>query len=275
MSSSLPLSESPSEMMDAIPPELIPNVDDLITEDDTPVDNIFSEKQQRLLTESLYSSWAGPGEGRPFVVLANVGLFYGMYEPPLVPDVMLSLDVRLPSDPLFKRNRSYFIWEYGKQPDVVIEVVSNQKGGELSDKMREYERIRILYYVVFDPFEELGRIPFRLYELHVGNYVQRADGWLEEIGLGLKLWQGAYEGVEAQWLRWSDRDGMLIPSGSERADQEHERADQEHERAEQEHQRAELERERAEQERERADQERERAERLAARLRELGIDAGS
>jgi Uma2 family endonuclease len=262
-------------MMDAIPPELIPNVDDLITEDDTPVDNIFSEKQQRLLTESLYSSWAGPGEGRPFVVLANVGLFYGMYEPPLVPDVMLSLDVRLPSDPLFKRNRSYFIWEYGKQPDVVIEVVSNQKGGELSDKMREYERIRILYYVVFDPFEELGRIPFRLYELHVGNYVQRADGWLEEIGLGLKLWQGAYEGVEAQWLRWSDRDGMLIPSGSERADQEHERADQEHERAEQEHQRAELERERAEQERERADQERERAERLAARLRELGIDAGS
>jgi len=246
MSSSLPLSESPSEMMDAIPPELIPNVDDLITEDDTPVDNIFSEKQQRLLTESLYSSWAGPGEGRPFVVLANVGLFYGMHEPPLVPDVMLGLDVRLPSDPWPKRHRSYFIWEYGKPPDVVIEVVSNRKGGELSEKMREYERIRILYYVVFDPLEELGRIPFRLYELQVGNYVQRADGWLEEIGLGLKLWHGVYEGMEAQWLRWIDREGMLIPTGSERADQEHERAEQEHERAE----------------------------RLAARLRELGIDAG-
>jgi hypothetical protein len=37
-------------------PDVIPNVDALITEDDTPVDNLPSEKQQRLLTEPLYSS---------------------------------------------------------------------------------------------------------------------------------------------------------------------------------------------------------------------------
>jgi len=36
-----------------LPPELWPEVEHLVTEDDTPVDNIFSEKQQRLLTESL------------------------------------------------------------------------------------------------------------------------------------------------------------------------------------------------------------------------------
>jgi len=252
MSTSLPLSQPPSEIAEGIPPELIPNVDDLITEDDTPVDNIFSEKLQRLLTESLYSSWAGPGEGRSFLALANVGLFYGMYEPPVVPDVMLAVDVRVPADLRQKRNRSYFVWEFGKPPDVVIEIVSNQKGGELSEKMREYQRIRVLYYVVFDPMEQLGRLPFRLYELQVGNYVQRADGWLEEVGLGLKTWQGGYEGMEDCWLRWYDREGALIPTGSERADLEHERADREHERAEREH---------------------ERAERLAARLRELGIDA--
>ena len=35
-------------------------MENLITEDDTPVDNILSEKQQRLLTEPLYSAWAGP-----------------------------------------------------------------------------------------------------------------------------------------------------------------------------------------------------------------------
>ncbi len=46
----------------------------------------------------------------------------------------------------------------------------------------------------------------------------------------------------------------------------------ERERAEQARQQAEQERERAQQERERAQQERERAERLAARLRELGLD---
>ena len=34
-------------------------------DDDTPVDNLPSEKQQRLLTEPLYSSCAGPGGGRP------------------------------------------------------------------------------------------------------------------------------------------------------------------------------------------------------------------
>jgi hypothetical protein len=36
-----------------------PDTSHLITEDDTPVDKLFSEKQQRLLTEPLYSSWPG------------------------------------------------------------------------------------------------------------------------------------------------------------------------------------------------------------------------
>ena len=40
------------------------DIESLVTEDDTPVDNMPSEKQQRLLTEPLYSSWAGPGAGR-------------------------------------------------------------------------------------------------------------------------------------------------------------------------------------------------------------------
>jgi hypothetical protein len=41
------------EELGPLPPELWPEVEHLVTEDDTPVDNIFSEKQQRLLTESL------------------------------------------------------------------------------------------------------------------------------------------------------------------------------------------------------------------------------
>ena len=94
-----------------LPPELIPCVDDLVTEDDTPVDNIYSEKQQRLLTEPLYSSWK---PDRLFVALANVGLFYAVRKPPLVPDALLSLDVETAADLKPKRNRSYFIWEFGK-----------------------------------------------------------------------------------------------------------------------------------------------------------------
>ena len=37
-------------------PEDYPNVEHLITEDDTPLDNLFVAKQQRLLVESLYGS---------------------------------------------------------------------------------------------------------------------------------------------------------------------------------------------------------------------------
>jgi hypothetical protein len=226
-----------------------------------------------------------------------------MHQPPLVPDVMLSLDVQAPPDLRPKQNRSYFVWEYGKPPDVVIEIVSNQKGGESGDKMKLYERIRVLYYAIFDPFEQLSKLPLRLYELQVGSYVERADVWLEKVGLGLKLWRGVYEEMEDQWLRWCDGEAVLIPTGAERAEQErqraeqeqqraeqerqraeqerqraeqeHQRAEQERQRAEQEHQRAEQERQRAEQEHQRAEQERQRAERLAARLRELGIDPNS
>lgn len=74
-----------------------PSLEDLVTEDDTPVDNMFSEKQQRLLTEPLYSSW---DPGRPFIAAANVGLFYAVRQPPLVPDAFLRFTIpRAPCSP--------------------------------------------------------------------------------------------------------------------------------------------------------------------------------
>jgi hypothetical protein len=42
----------------------MPDIQSLITDDDTPVDNLPSEKQPRLLTELLYSALAGPGSFR-------------------------------------------------------------------------------------------------------------------------------------------------------------------------------------------------------------------
>ena len=61
--------------------EIMTDIQCLITEDDTPVDNLPSEKQQRLLTEPLYSAWAGPGEGRTFLAAANVGIFAHLAQP--------------------------------------------------------------------------------------------------------------------------------------------------------------------------------------------------
>jgi hypothetical protein len=233
---------APPEVWD--PAVIAPHIDHIVTEDDTPVDSIFSEKQQRLLTEPLYSSWPGRGAGRVFMVAANDGVFAAIYQPPLVPDVFLSLDVRVQEDMWAKNHRSYFLWEYGKPPDVVIEIVSNQKGHEAGSKLRDYARIGVTYYVIFDPEEQLQGKRLRLYALREAKYVPLKGQWLPEVGLGLALWQGSFEGTDAAWLRWCDQAGAVIPTGAERAEQE----------------------------RERAEQERERAERLAARLRALGVD---
>jgi len=203
----------------------IPNIDDIEIEDGKPVDSQFIEKLLRLLTETLYSSWPGPGEGRTFKALANVGLFFQARQPPLVPDVMLSLDVPANVDLSRKENRSYFVWIVGKVPDVVIEVVSDRTGGELTHKLRDYARFGIPYYVVFDPLQRLGEEVLRVFELRGRTYVARESAWLADVGLGLVLWQGSYEGQEGHWLRWCDQQGKVIPTGRERADQAEQQAE--------------------------------------------------
>lgn len=74
-------------------PEIIdvpePDISHVITESDAPCVNLFTERQMRLLTDSLYTSWVGPGEDRTFVAMANVGLFFAPHEEPLVPDVLV------------------------------------------------------------------------------------------------------------------------------------------------------------------------------------------
>lgn len=220
----------PAVDTETVPPELMPNYDAIIIEDGKPVDSIVSEKQMRLLTEPLYTAWGGPGEGRPFIVLANVGLFYHPRLPALVPDVMLSLDVQVPQDMALKQNRSYFIWEYGKPPDVVIEIVSNREGGELDRKLQEYGRQGVAYYGVYDPHGYLLPTPLRLFGLRARTYTELEEATLPDVGLGLTLWTGVFEGLAGTWLRWTDPQGQLIPTGAERSEQERQRA----ERAEQE-----------------------------------------
>jgi hypothetical protein len=252
-----------------------PDVSAIVTEDDQPVDNFPSEKQARLLTEPLYSSWsgppvlpdegAGPGPRRPFLAAADVGLFAAVKDPPIVPDVFLSLDVALRDDWWEKKNRSYFFWEMGKPPEVVVEIVSNDEGDELGAKRRRYARMGIGHYVVYDPQQILGGPALRAFEMRGNLYVPMKRLFFESVGLGLTLWSGIYEDRRDTWLRWSLADGSVVPTGAERADAERERADAERARGD-------AERERADAERARADAERERAERLVARLRALGVD---
>jgi hypothetical protein len=129
------------------------------------------------------------------------------------------------------------VWEFGKAPDVVIEIVSNTRGAEKSTKRNEYARAGVAYYIIYDPLNNLAGDVLEVYELRAREYERRPDTWLPAIGLGVTLWEGIFEGRHDTWLRWCDREGMVIPTGAERAEIE-----------------------------------RQRVERLAAKLRELGVD---
>ncbi len=234
----------------------------LITEDDTPVDNLPSEKQQRLLVEPLYSSWQPQ---RSFLAAANVGIFWNVREQAIVPDMFLSLDVEVAADWWAQEHRSYFLWEFGKPPDVVVEIVSNRRGHERDSKLDTYARIGIRYYVIYDPQGFIQSTPLVVYEQEGGLYHLRPDARLEGVGLALTVWEGVFEGRFDRWLRWCTLEGTLIPTGAERAEIEHQRAQEALRLAEEEHRRA--------QEALRlAEEERRRAERLAARLRSLGLN---
>ncbi len=262
---------------------IVLDISHLVIEDDTPVDNFQSAQQQRLLVNALYSSEAVP---KPFIAEANVGLFYLLKGEPIVPDVLLSLNVQRAEDWTDRRNRSYFVWELGKVPDVCIEIVSNKEGDEvgLSPKSRQkgktltkkeiYARIGVPYYVVFDPLQQiqgetdLNHSLLRVWMVTGGRQVEVTTTsitevgqmvWLEGVELGLTLWHGAFEDdIPRLWLRWCDRTGQVLPTGAEGIKLEREQT--------------ELERERTKMERQRTEAEKARADRLAEKLRALGIN---
>ena len=157
-----------------------------------------------------------------------MGVFPAPRNPAIVPDVFLSLDVQVHENWWDKEHRSYLVWEFGKVPDLVVEIVSNQKGNEIGDKRKRYARMGIGYYVVSDPLRQVMRDELRVFRLSAGTY-ERQGGrpWFPELGLGMTLWEGEFEGVRSRWLRWTDAQGELIPTGKQRAEQQQQRAEQE------------------------------------------------
>jgi Uma2 family endonuclease len=205
---------------------LIPNIDHLITEDDTPVDNFASAKQQRLLTSTLYSTL-----DVVFLAEANVGIYHAVKSPPIVPDVFVSFDVEVPENWWEKQQRCYMLWNFGKPPEITIEIVSNTVGDELGKKLAIYENMRVSYYIVYDPSHKISPESLRIFELSGRRYHEISSHWLEQVNLGLILWDGEFEGRSDNWLRWCDGDKNILLTGDERANQEQQRANQERQRA--------------------------------------------
>lgn len=222
-------------------------------EDGKPADNIFSEKQMRLLTDPLYTSWNSEKNSN-FLATANVGIFTKLLEEPIVPDVLLSLNVKKPISRRKKEDKCYYLDKLGKAPEVVIEIVSNKDGNELGSKLDDYGKIGVKYYAIFDPYLQIQAEELSGYEYNRSIPRKMEETWFKKVGLGLRLWEGEYENEYGLWLRWCDYYGEAIPTGKELNR---------------------LEKEQTEIERQRAKKEKQRADMLAKKLRSMGIDPDS
>ncbi len=249
----------------------MPPSDTLIFDDGIPMDSPRHRSQMNLLIETLKMQWAGRND---FYTGGNMFVYFS-------PDQVKNEDYRGPDFFVVlgvdggPERKGWVVWEEGKGPDVVIELLSDTtEKFDKTGKKQIYESVLCApEYYWYHPFRgELAGFELKGGRYHPLPSDQQGRIVSPLLGLRLTRWTGKYDDIQATWLRWETLDGKLAPTRDEYAQQERERAKQERERAEQAEELAEQERERAEQAEERAEQERERAERLAAQLRALGVD---
>jgi len=210
--------------------------------------------------------------------IADMLMYYEKGNPKAVkvPDVMVIKGV----DKHIRRN--FKIWEE-KAPSVVFEITSKSTASEDIAKTGLYTSLGVKEYFLFDPLQEYieeNLMGFRMDMINCHPIPPDENGDLFSEELGLKLRQ------EGHLLRLIDpKTDRPVPSLDEAAlmaEEEFHRAEKESRRAEKESRRAEKESFRAEEESRRAAESEKRAEeearkvaRLAAKLREMGVDPES
>lgn len=225
----------------------LPTSAQLPCSDDTPVDNEDQNFLPNLLLFLLESIWANRNDwffGVDMGVYHTTGVSHLV---PVVPDGFLSLGVeRRKAD---KSRFSYVVWEEKNiVPKLVLEVVSKTPGDEYEGKINTYAQLGVLYYIIYNPlyWRRDQHQPFEVYKLIDGEYQLQIGEpfWLPEIGLGIGRGRYTSGTIVREVLYWYDETGTRYLTADEVAQAER-------------------------QQRELAEQQRER---LAAKLRELGID---
>jgi Uma2 family endonuclease len=239
----------------------LPTEDDLPYDDGEPMETPEHRKQMNILIESLETYW---GKSRSYFVGGNMFLHYN----PSIKNLHRGPDFFLVLNAKEKKRKSWVVWQEGMRfPDVIVELLSDStRKIDYTVKKELYEHVfKTGEYYLYDPISQ----EFTGYKL-VGNYYESVSPDSEN-----KIFSpttNLYLIVKDDWLRWITKEGILLPTPKELAEEEHKRAEQAYQWAEKERQKAEQEHQRAEQEHQRAEQERQRAERLAAQLRKLGIE---
>jgi Uma2 family endonuclease len=176
------------------------------------------------------------------------------------PDFFAVLDVPR------RERKSWVVWQEGKGPDVIIELLSESTAKfDKGEKKQVYQdQLRVPEYFWYDPFSgELAGFTLRdgVYE----PIAPDAQGRLvsQRLNLALVRWDGVYVGVPAKWLRWSTLDGDILLTSREH---EHQLSQQAQQQAEQAQQQAEQAQQQAEQAQQQAEQAQQQAADLEAKL---------
>jgi Uma2 family endonuclease len=192
--------------------EKLPTAKELPDSDETPVDNELQDLVPGLLKAILAIIWS---EKMDWFFGVDMGIYVHPEKSPIVPDGFLSIGVPRIIDQNLRL--SYVLWEEEKFPIMVLEIVSETRRGEYTTKKKEYVKLGILYYVIYNPLRK--RKP-RL-EVHklVGNEYELQTGepyWFEELNLGIGREMGSYQGITREWLYWYDDQGQRYLTPEER-----------------------------------------------------------
>ncbi|MEL4894733.1 Uma2 family endonuclease [Crocosphaera sp. Alani8] len=204
------------------PRHCLPSAEDLPDSDDTPVDNELQDLIPHVLKDILALIWE---EKMDWYFGVDMGIYYNPKQPTdvIVPDGFLSVGVPRIIDSDLRL--SYVLWDELVIPTIVLEVVSQTRRGEYTQKKEDYANMGVLYYVIYNPLRK--RKPrLEVYQLENGEY-QLLEGepvWLAEINLGIGREIGVYQGVEREWLYWYDKQGKRYLTPQEEARQAQERA---------------------------------------------------
>ncbi len=213
------------------PLQFLPTEEELPETDHKPVDSQLQVLIASLLDDIL--SWVFRHRTDWFWGI-NMGVYYDLQKPPIVPDGFLCLGV----ERLVKQGGrlSYVVWQEGKIPVFVLEYVSKTYGGEYDTKKDDYANLGVTYYTVYNPeyYIRHNHSPFEVYRLVHGTYVLQSGEpfWMPEIGLGIGRAQGIYRGWNREWLYWYDSEGNRLPSPDERAEQAYQQLEQERRKTE-------------------------------------------
>ncbi|BAC91871.1 Uma2 family endonuclease [Gloeobacter violaceus] len=86
---------------------------------------------------------------------------------------------------------SYVLWEEGEVvPILVLEVVSRTYRGEYNRKLRDYAELGVRYYAIYNPNLRRKREPLEIYELNQGTFTRLTGEPVWLEGIGLSLGRG-------------------------------------------------------------------------------------